>query len=82
MSLPFKMRYYYVGADDKKYLCQLQGTFVKGDDLVYAFLSEDSGDKLLIKKVNGKWIYEDGKQYYLESWIEELGQQIDSGNYA
>lgn len=81
MSPPFKMRYYYIGADNKRYLCQFKGIFEKGDDLIYMFLSEDSGDKLLIKKVNGKWLYEDGKQYYLESWIEELGQQIDSGNY-
>ena len=79
--MDFKKRFYYTGSEEKKFLCQLTFYRNKEGEDIFSFLSEYSGDRLEIKKVNNVWIYHGGTWHYSESWIEELGNQIDSGEY-
>mgnify|MGYP003575181646 CR=1 FL=1 len=76
-----KQKYYYIGADGKRYLCQLH-IFEDDGEKIFSFLSEHSGDRLNIKKIDGQWIYSGGSQFYMEDWIVQLGEQVDSGKFV
>jgi hypothetical protein len=47
---------------------------------IFRFLFDNNSQSFEILKREGCWIYKSGITDYLDSWVEELGQQIDTAN--
>ncbi|MDB4925486.1 MAG: hypothetical protein JWR23_1542 [Mucilaginibacter sp.] len=47
---------------------------------IYRFAFDADIANFDIVKRNGNWVYKGGITYYLDSWVEELGHQIDKTN--
>lgn len=79
-NLAFMNRFLYpyiTGLDGKRYKCQFRYKRLnENNETLYQFLEESSGDTYTIKKVDDKWVFDNGGSY-LNHWVEELGRYVD-----
>ena len=73
-------KYYFTGAQGRRYTCTLLIFRDCGED-VYSFRIDYDGNSLnIIKRASG-WAFHSGRDLYLDRWISELGEQVDSGKH-
>jgi len=74
-----KPRYHIIAPKNKVYYCQLT-RLKSGEEDIYSFLVEETGDRMNIKKTNNIWAYASGSELW-KDWTKELGAQIASGGF-
>ncbi|RBQ12055.1 hypothetical protein [Pedobacter miscanthi] len=70
--------YFYTGIDGRRFACRLIILHTRMQT-IYSFRSITGGVILNITKQAKSWKYHSGSRYYKDSWIAELGNQVDSG---
>jgi uncharacterized phage-like protein YoqJ len=73
-----EQRFFFTGAENRRYFCELI-IFHSGNDKVYSFRADFDGEYLNIVKKDSEWVFHSGRSLYLDKWIAELGEQVDSG---
>lgn len=76
-----RSKYFFTGAEGRKYTCTLL-IFQDGYENVYSFRIDFDGNQLNIVKRGSAWEYHSGRDLYLDRWVAELGEQVDSGNFG
>jgi hypothetical protein len=76
MIKQYEMRPYITLSHDNKLYGKLSST-VKKDEVVYKFLFDNSNDYICLKKKSDLWIFAGGMKSPNDSWINELGKQIE-----
>ncbi|MDN3580369.1 hypothetical protein [Mucilaginibacter flavus] len=70
-------RFYLTGADGKRYSGTIDFYQYQGED-IFSFRFDFSGDRFNVKKNETVWCYGGGMESYLNSWVSELGLQIEA----
>jgi hypothetical protein len=68
--------YYLTGASGDKFSGIVE-CYQYGNNEIFSFRFDFSGDRFDIMKDDGLWVYCSGLINYLDSWVLELGHQIE-----
>jgi hypothetical protein len=72
----YDMKPYISLSHDNKLYGKLSST-VKKDEVIYKFLFDNSLDYICLKKVKDQWVFAGGMKSPNDSWMTELGKQIE-----